>query len=222
VDPKRPLERTTTHVSTATAAPTLVIVLQNRAALLQRYLDDVPGGGLFVPGNSSLRVGESVQLDIAFADDLVTLQVPGVVRWKRMRGDASLPAGIGIAFTDPGGQLGPYLKQVALGQGRPLKARARRFRVAMPVLLTAQGRMLSGQTRDLSRTGMFVAGAGALPLTTEVSVRLLPPGKKPLEARAKVVRTGTTGVGLLLAQVDDPRSFGDLISELQAQQTPTA
>jgi Tfp pilus assembly protein PilZ len=80
----------------------LLLPLLNRAAFLDAYMSKgQDGGGLFVPGDIDVELGEDVDVELAFAEEHVRFTIRAKVAWKRANaGRRALPPGVGIAFAD--------------------------------------------------------------------------------------------------------------------------
>ncbi|MBX3160585.1 MAG: PilZ domain-containing protein [Deltaproteobacteria bacterium] len=92
----------------------------------------------------------------------------------------------------------------------PPNARPRSRRISIPIdvrLILPDGTRVSGHSRDLSTTGLFVLTTAALPDGAEVDVELLLPGKEAFtedehRARARIARRDDDGVGIELLDPD--------------------
>jgi len=195
-------------------------VLGRRSDLISRYLDDFPGGGLFVPGPSGAQPGQPVCVDIAFVQESLGIQSSGVVRWKRHRGTPNLPAGLGIEFTDDGSHFGPMLLEFASSAYAPdLTARNRRYHARMRVDCLSSNVHIRGVTRDISSTGIFAETKSLLPVGTLLFMRLRAPSHEIMDVPAEVVRQHQCGMGLRLIDSErgDQSAFRSLIADISSR-----
>ncbi|MCK5688871.1 PilZ domain-containing protein [Myxococcota bacterium] len=189
--------------------PSLVMILHNKRELLAKHLSEFENGGIFVQGHSHMPVGSKVWLDIALADERIGFQALAVVRWKRHRGTAALPAGIGVEFTTSEGASPEVLHKIFNPQIElAFVNRARRFHVRMPAELTLDDSRIQGITHNLSRTGVLIESTQALPIGTQFMLALTCEAFGTTRLEAEVVRNRNSrflGNGIHL-KLDNPNS----------------
>ncbi len=148
--------------------PGVVCVFDRPADLLARYEPRFIKGGLFIPGEMRLSVGQYVRLDIVLVGRPVALQILGVVRFKRHN---SQEAGVGVEFLSGSRPFFPYL--VALGNGeQSMRPRARRFGVDLIGGCVFQGILRACRILDLSERGALVLPEEVQPLGTRGQLHL--------------------------------------------------
>ncbi len=78
----------------------LSLLFKEKMALHAAYMPYVKGGGLFIPSNKSLKMGEAVTMLLSLLDDPIKLQVIGHVVWLSPANQASMPQGVGVQFNE--------------------------------------------------------------------------------------------------------------------------
>jgi type IV pilus assembly protein PilZ len=90
----------------SSAAPTskpglLRLTIKDTSALYLAYMPFVRNGGLFIPTNSSYRLGDEVFMLLTLMDEPEKLPVAGRVVWMTPRGaQGKRIAGIGVQFSE--------------------------------------------------------------------------------------------------------------------------
>lgn len=78
----------------------LSLSFKEKAALFAAYMPFVKGGGLFIPTNKALAMGEEVFMLLSLPDDADKLKVVGKVVWITPVALNQKPQGVGIQFSD--------------------------------------------------------------------------------------------------------------------------
>lgn len=163
--------------------PARLVTARLRSAdeILERYLDDQPHGGLFVPTRKILEPKSEAIVDVRsplFRDRLL---IRGEVGWRR-RGQrrTGTRAGLGIAFFSSEASKGKYLLRLAQGEADAGVAQRRhpRLPVRVPVdwrIPNETGRHPSS-LEDIGQGGAFVRTRKRPPAGTSVVLELVPPG----------------------------------------------
>lgn len=183
----------------------LLLPLKDRAAFLEQSFDKGAAGGLFVPGEVEVSLGDEVDVEIHFIEDQVRFRIRGVVKWKRENaGRRAIPPGIGIEFLPSEGHTRDHL--VAFAEGRESVShveRGRRYALQVDVKLSRGGVEEMGVTDDISEGGCFVLTENLLPVGTVLAVKLRAPGSlfgwMTLSAIVAWTRTDPARAGLGLA-----------------------
>lgn len=143
--------------------PTLLLAVSHREALLQNFQQQDGRTWLYVPGYLRRPVGEQVDLEIALAKERMLFHSRGVIRWKRMNGQRSLPAGVGVEFLEEEIDTRDLLLSFCSGDVANVHPRRhRRFPVIMPAECAVNGHTARGQTLDISREGACLAASSEL------------------------------------------------------------
>jgi Tfp pilus assembly protein PilZ len=183
----------------------LLLPLLNRAAFLDAYMSkSQDGGGLFVPGEIDVELGDDVDVELSFAEEQVRFSIRAKVAWKRTNaGRRALPPGVGIAFADGEQRTEQQILRFAEGkESVSHKDREKRWHINVDVKLDHAGQELTGITDDISEGGCYVLVDIALPVGSLVDVRLRAPGSlfgwMTLRAYVQWRRTqaGKDGMGL--------------------------
>jgi Tfp pilus assembly protein PilZ len=190
-------------VSQLAVMPSVVTVFTDRAALTERYLGDFVHGGLFIAGHLRLAIGARACVDVALAAERLSVQVLSVVRWKRYRGQPHLPSGVGVEFTDPSPILQFLLRGTGMLPPEAFAARARRFYVSLELVCQHGDQVVTGTTRDISRSGLFIRTSTPVAAGTSVQLRLLPPALPPIELGCVVARVAKDGMGVRFVSGSD-------------------
>lgn len=89
----------------------LSLTIKDKNALYAAYISFIKDGGLFVPTNSSYKLGDEVFILLTLMEEAEKIPVVGRVVWitpKDSQGNRT--AGIGLQFTDKDG--GPARKKI--------------------------------------------------------------------------------------------------------------
>ena len=167
-------------VSPSALRAQLMLPLRNRAAFLEAYFSRAGGeGGLFVPGELDIALGDDVDVELNFTEEQVRFHIRARVVWKRTQaGRRSIPPGVGIEFLATEERTQAQILRFAEGKESVSHVeRDRRFALQVDVKLTHQGRELTGITDDISEGGCFVLTDINFAVGTMVAVRLRAPGQ---------------------------------------------
>jgi Tfp pilus assembly protein PilZ len=170
------------------------------AEFLERYLHDLPGGGLFIPTRKSVAIGQPVVVSIRLGPRGSTVLLRGTVAWRRPgKHRTKTKAGIGVEFLASQGATRDYLLSVARGDALVMSARRhQRLPLDLPVMWQIPGTRHenAGVLRDIGRGGAFVMTDQSLNGETDVVLKMAPPGAEvatPVLARIAWVAPGKTG-----------------------------
>ena len=79
----------------------LTLTIKDKSALYLAYMPYVINGGLFIPTNSSYRLGDEVFMLLTLMDETEKIPVAGKVVWITPIGaQGNRAAGIGVQFSD--------------------------------------------------------------------------------------------------------------------------
>ena len=79
----------------------LTLTIKDKSALYLAYMPFVINGGLFIPTNSSYRLGDEVFMLLTLMDESEKIPIAGKVVWVTPRGaQGNRTAGIGVQFSD--------------------------------------------------------------------------------------------------------------------------
>ena len=126
--------------------------LRSVADFLERYLPDLPTGGLFIPTRKAMAIGEAVIVSLRLGPRGSTVLMRGTVAWRRPgKHRTKTQAGIGIEFLESESKTRDYLLSVARGdQGVMSARRHQRLPLDLPVLV-AGTRRPPGEHRSPAR-----------------------------------------------------------------------
>jgi uncharacterized protein (TIGR02266 family) len=157
----------------------LLLPLRNRTQFLDQYFQKGDAeGGLFVPGELDVTLGDVVDVELSFAEEHVRFHIRAQVKWKRT-GPArrSLPPGVGIEFL--ASEQRTQQRILAFAEGKESvshRARDRRWHLQVDVTLRAGTSTFTGVTDDLSEGGCFVLTDRPMVVGDRVTMRLRAPG----------------------------------------------
>ena len=167
---------------------------------------EVTTGGMFVPGELDVSLGEECDVELVFQEEHVRFHIRAVVKWKRTQpGRRALPPGVGLEFL--ASELRTQEQIIRFAEGKESVShidRARRWTLQVDVKLTGQGGTIVGVTDDISERGCFVLTETLIEPGTRVDVKLRSPGTLFgwLTVAGVVtwrrVEPGRTGVGIEL------------------------
>jgi Tfp pilus assembly protein PilZ len=134
----------------------LLLPLRDRAAFRQQSFE-AEQGGLFVPGDADVELGDEVELEIHFLAEEVRFRIRAEVRWKRAAGRRAAPPGIGLTFL--ASEDAARTQLLAFVDGDDVRHRERDTR-RLPVHVEARaeigGTVEVCQTDDISEGGCFL------------------------------------------------------------------
>ncbi len=163
---------------TAVGRSQLILPLRDRAHFLDQFFDQDDAGGLFIPGDLDVVVGEEIDLEIAFMQEQVRFRLRTTVLWKRGEVGRRAEPGIGLGFLPSEATTKGQLLRFARGEDVGHIERAtRRFSLPLEVKLTVQqqgSRVVL--TDDLSEGGCFLLLDPPLSIGTPVEVTFRSPG----------------------------------------------
>jgi len=146
---------------------------------------------LFVPTTDDVSAGTAVRLQVSFGDVVTRFELEGTITWRRTQARGlGLEPGLGVEFAAP--EKYQVARMLAFCAGRALDtgtAIERRVEAEVPCQVNVGPHRLAGLIRDLSSTGVFVAGPSFVKLArgTELVIQLgkgwLGFGVKQLKAR---------------------------------------
>jgi len=156
----------------------LILPLRNRAQFLEQCFDQDDSGGLFVPGDLDVTLGDEVDLEIAFVEEQVRFHIRAVVRWKRASAGRRALPGVGLGFLPSEATTKGQLLRFARGEDvEHVEREGRRYALHLEVKLDVDGapsRVVS--TDDMSEGGCFLLVDPPLAIGTSVEVTLRAPG----------------------------------------------
>lgn len=161
-----------------TIRPNVLLPLRNARAFLEIYYHQGSMGGVLVQGPHRFNVGDDVDLEFAFAEEGMVFNARGIARWRRLRDQPNLPAGIGVDFLPSERRTRDLLIEFAQGKRVHLIQRqSRRFPVVLVVEYQTDSVFLTDLTDDLSREGAFICSQTLPAVGQVVRMKLKPPGK---------------------------------------------
>lgn len=156
----------------------LILPLRNRAQFVEQCFDQDDSGGLFVPGDLDVALGDEVDLEIAFVEEQVRFHIRAVVRWKRASAGRRALPGVGLGFLPSEATTKGQLLRFARGEDVDhVEREGRRYALHLEVKLGVEGapsRVVS--TDDMSEGGCFLLVDPPLPIGTNVEITLRAPG----------------------------------------------
>jgi Tfp pilus assembly protein PilZ len=155
--------------------PQLLLPLHNRAVFLEQVFAKGEQGGLFVPGEVDVALGEEVDVELHFVAEDVRFHIRALVKWKRgPTGRRSLPPGIGIEFLASDRRTQDQLVRFAEGRESVshVARDSRRFALQVDVRIKGAAGELSGTTDDISEGGCFVLTDVNLDVGTALDLKL--------------------------------------------------
>lgn len=153
-----------------------MLPLRNRAAFRQQSFDQDADGGLFIPGDADVDLGEIVELEIHFLEEEVRFRIRAMVRWKRASGRRMAPPGIGLTFLPSEQAARDQLLAFADGKEvRHLERDARRLPIVAEARLGFGGDTRTCQTDDISSGGCFLVLSNPPPIDSVIKLQLKGP-----------------------------------------------
>jgi Tfp pilus assembly protein PilZ len=139
----------------------LIVAFSRRSELLECYLQDAPGGGVFVATDEDIGLGEVVQTVLVFPEIPEGVPLRGTVIWRRppVKWRSALRSGVGVAWDEIERSRKEFLLEFCRGHLASVRGRGQRMSVALRVLYSAEkpsSPWCEGRTRDIGRGGMFL------------------------------------------------------------------
>jgi type IV pilus assembly protein PilZ len=141
---------------------------------LRVFLNDFPGGGLFVQTTETFDIDEEIALELSFPSIKDGLLICGNVKWRRSptKWRSALPPGIGVSFGSGERSRVEFLVDFCKGVLDSLRKPGRRVPVDFKANILSNGKCLVGRTKDLSRGGAFILTDTTLEENTAVELDL--------------------------------------------------
>tara|TARA_R110002096_G_scaffold44526_5_gene120073 strand:- start:2665 stop:3315 length:651 start_codon:yes stop_codon:yes gene_type:complete len=212
----------------------LIARFQSGDEFLQRYLQDLPEGGLFHPTRKALEVGEAVLLDIRMPLLKDSMLVRGTVAWRqRGKRGAGQRAGLGVAFAES--EIGKRDHLLALCRGEVAPTEAQRKHRRLPIAIPVQWRVPNqvahhnGSLDDIGTGGVFIRTTATPSQGSALVLELAAPGRpgsQSIEGRVAWTcsKPGAEGVGVEFRcrDIGGMRRLRELIRRIEDSATPTA
>lgn len=159
------------------ARPQLFLPLRNRAVFREQSFEN-DQGGLFVPGDVDVALGEEVVLEIAFLEEQVRFRIRAAVKWKRAAGSRRAMAGVGLAFLPSEVDTRVQLEAFVDGEHVDHVERdSRRYSLHLEIKVDGHG---TKKTDDFSAGGCFLLWGddqgGPPPIGEGLKLKLAAPG----------------------------------------------
>jgi len=161
----------------------LMLPMRNRQTFLEQHFDKGEAGGLFIPGDLDLELGDDVDVELHFVEEQVRFHIRATVKWKRsLTGRRSIPPGVGIEFLAIDKATEQQILRFAEGnESVSHRDRDRRYALAVEVRVETDSSgpdrvTLDGTTDDISEGGCFVITDANIDVGTKVDLKLKVPG----------------------------------------------
>lgn len=166
----------------------IVLTFRGGDAFLEAYNEQGMGRGIWVPGILNVEIGERVDLEIVFADEVMIFHSRGVVEARQTETAVKRPAGILVAFLRTEQHTRQIILDYAQGLNRTdVQRRQRRYPIRIQVDYTTDIDFITVTTDDLSQNGAFLLSETLLNAGTLIAVRIKPPdGGAPITINAEV------------------------------------
>jgi type IV pilus assembly protein PilZ len=155
----------------------LLVCHARREEFLERYLADLPGGGVFVPTAERFEIDQRVTVSFQVPEIPDGLSVSGRIAWQRSPvpwRSVMLP-GVGVAFGTEQRSRVEFLLDFCRGYLTDMRKPGRRIPTRLRAdIVSADGR-IEARVRDISHGGVFVLMpspfAPGVPIDLELFVR---------------------------------------------------
>ena len=160
-----------------TILTTVKAKLANAGEFLHHYFHEGNLGGMLVPGNTHVDLGQNVNVEIYFLEENRIFHFRGVTRWKRVKDEPTLPAGIGVEFAESERKARDILIDFARGRRLLVQKRvSRRIPAVIDVEYASDSIFLADVTDNVSTGGAFILTNDPPEPGTQLKLRLRPPG----------------------------------------------
>jgi len=209
----------------------LIARFQSAEEFLERFLHELPNGGLFQPTRKALEIGQPVLLDIRMPLLKDGMLMRGTVAWRqRGKRGTGQRAGLGIEFDRSESAKGEHLLALSRGEKVPgvAQRKHRRLPVAIPVewRIPNQVESHSSALEDIGTGGVFIRTmtppSKGSPLVLELAAPGRP-GAQSIEGRVAwtSMDPGNEGAGVEFRcrDIGGMRRLRELIRRIETQDT---
>ena len=155
----------------------LLVCHARREEFLERYLADLPGGGVFVPTAERFEIDQRVTVSFQFPEIPDGLSVGGRIAWQRSPvpwRSVMLP-GVGVAFGTEQRSRVEFLLDFCRGYLTDMRKPGRRIPTRLRADIVSTGGRIEARVRDISHGGVFVLTQSpfspGVPIELELFVR---------------------------------------------------
>jgi len=206
---------------------TILLALPSWRDLNQHILDEGPSGTLLLPVSAPAKVGETVEVHIAVADEKFLLRVRGRVSWQRTASVKGLKPGRAIDLGGVSPATRAILMDLANGaEPAIIRRKSRRFPAAIPLQMFIENKPFEAITEDLSLTGCFIRTPYGVSLEEQLRV-VMRPEEEAISMRARTVWTrkgDDPGIGIEFTHMtrDDFDRLRELMRQIKSESTQIA
>ncbi len=154
----------------------MFLPLRNRAVFRAQSFENNQGG-LFVPGDLDVALGEEVVLEISFLEEQVRFRIRAAVKWKRASAGRRALPGVGLSFLPSEQATKDQLDAFVDGDHVDHVERdSRRYSLHLEIKVDGAGMGQSiRRTDDLSLGGCFLLWDDPPPIGTTLKLKLTAP-----------------------------------------------
>jgi Tfp pilus assembly protein PilZ len=201
----------------------LKVRFRTNSEFSEAYQPDLPGGGLFCPTTTPMRVGAPVICELTVPALPNKVLIRGTVRaWRPALPRLRVRAGATIEFAKEEADKRDFIIETVKGERAPAP---RRRHTRLPVELKVRWRRAerpdfqTGALSEISVGGALLAGEETLELGTEVILEVVPPGAvSPLHIAGTVTYhapSGANGVKFAYRDGGGSRRLRELVRRLR-------
>jgi Tfp pilus assembly protein PilZ len=167
-----------------------ILLKCNTDQFFKVYLQDLPGGGLFIETNKYYGLGDSLEihLDLEGLSDVVTIR--GGVAWHRRprAWQSVLPSGIGFEFAPEHRDLKEFLLEFCSGKVGERRKVGPRTTTEFPVKLLVDGSWSSAKAQNICDGGLFILTDERVVVGATVQMKLFMDNlSTPADCQSKLV-----------------------------------
>ncbi len=135
-----------------------IVVKYNTSQFLKGYLQDLPGGGLFIETQKFYGLGDSLEIHLSLEGLSEVVVIGGNVAWHRRprAWQSTLPSGIGFEFASQHHALRKFLLEFSAGKVGDRRRVGPRTNKEFPIKLLINGSWSSAKAQNICDGGLFV------------------------------------------------------------------
>ena len=167
-----------------------IVVKYNTKQFLKGYLQDLPGGGLFIETKKYYGLGDSLEIHLGLEGLSDVMIIGGNVAWHRRprAWQSTLPSGIGFEFAPEHFGLREFLLEFCTGKVGDRRKVGPRTTTEFPVKFLVDGSWSSAKAQNICDGGLFVLTDEHVSVGATVQMKLFMDNlPKPADCKSQLV-----------------------------------
>ncbi len=167
-----------------------IVVKYSTEQFLKGYLQDLPGGGLFIETQRFYGLGDSLEINLSLEGLSDVMTIKGNVAWHRRprAWQSTLPSGIGFEFAPQHLGLKKFLLEFSAGKVGDRRKVGPRKNEEFPIKLLIGGSWSSAKAQNICDGGLFVLTEERVSVGATVQMKLFMDGlSQPADCKSQLV-----------------------------------